>query len=222
MNPKANLLHLISITLVIGFGTYSCKKKDYTQASGKIINVITKQPVDSVQVWICDGLPIAGSNSRENCNSNLNYSDGSFNIEINSGDVTLFFTKPGYNYVNYIGGDIGITSIPSGENENLIFEIEPKCMFDPVYVNTQGKMNDTLITNIGQNYRFKHTFHMAYDREYRGKGPFQRGHYPDWLLFVGDMHTVYKLKYTRNGVWEEKIDSVFIAQGQIYQDTIWY
>lgn len=211
------------IILLIGLTTLSsCEKKNHTSVKGKIINIVTKQPVDSVEIWICDGLPIAGSNSRSNCAHKLNYYNGDFDIELNSGDVTLFFTKPGYQYTNYPGGAIGITSVPYGDNENMTFEIEPKCGFYPVYASHHNTREDTLITNVGQNYRRQFNFHMAYDDTYRGIGPFNRRQFGDGLLRIGDMHVVYKLRYTRNGNWEELIDSVYVPQGHVYNDTIWY
>jgi hypothetical protein len=201
----------------------SCNKsKNYTSVNGKVINIITKQPVDSVEVLLCDGLrAVGGNNENENCKTTFTDNEGNFKIDIESDEALLYFSKLDYVFNHYVEGSVDGVITPFTVNKNHIVEIEPKCGFAPWFLNNQSSQYDTLITNIGQNYRYKYSFHPSNDDYYYGKGPFKLDNL-GYKIYVGDMYVIYRLRYKRNGNWNEKIDSVFVAQGKVYEDTIRY
>ncbi len=201
----------------------SCSKlSQNTHVDGTVVNIITKDGVDSVEVIICDGLRHTGYANNENCKTTFTDSNGNFSIDIKSRQATIYFSKPDYQFSHYAAGSVdGVVFLRPGKNNNETFEIEPLCAFAPYFYSPHATNQDTLIRNIGQNYRSIYTFYSNRDRAWYGKGPFKIHYFGDKTK-IGDMHTLYKLRFTRNGVWNEIIDSVFLAQGEVFQDTILY
>ncbi|GLR16485.1 hypothetical protein GCM10007940_11000 [Portibacter lacus] len=42
------------------------------------------------------------------------------------------------------------------------------------------------------------------------------------VLVIGNFYFKYKLEYKRDGVWNTILDSVYIAKGETFRDTIYY
>ena len=60
-------------------------------------------------------------------------------------------------------------------------------------------------------------------KEFKGKGAFTFYRESSNVIAKGDRHLRYKLEFTTDGVWQTKIDSVFLPTSlEVFRDTIYY
>ena len=209
----------VFLLTMIAFFFLSCKKDlNYTRIAGKVINIGSKQPIDSVLVILQDGVASDFFGTPGNTSSdrkNLAYTDknGYFDVEL-EGEHRAYigFKKDKYLYEYDEGGSvIGIKPYPEGTFLNEVFEMEAEAFFNGIFVNKQPNENDSLYLNVYTTYYWSSDWLLV------GTGPFRPfGEYEDeGYLATGDKFSLIKLRFTRNNKWYTKIDSVYIKSLEI-------
>jgi len=216
----------------------SCEKnKDRGDfiVEGKVINIGSDEPIDSVLVILYGGNPLSNplmpgfNDNPPSRNNDTAYSDsnGEFYLKVKDESAAfLGWRKDGYkngNIVWYLD-NFETKSNEEGNKffnpgtKNIMIEYEAKCTFNPVFKkNGANSENDTLIVSITD---YKHPNSFSNQRTYVGQSPFifdrDRGY------CVGSEFFYYKLVFTDLGIWKIKIDSIYVESFETYSDTIYY
>ena len=216
----------------------SCEKnkdKGDFNIEGKVINIGSNEPIDSVLVILYGGNPLNNplmpdfNDNPPNGNNDTAYSDinGKFYLEIrNESAAFLGWRKEGYKDGEIVWyTDNFDTKLNASGNKffttgskTILIEYKAECTFNSIFkkigVNSD---NDTLIVSITD---YKHPTSFSDPRIYYGKSPFifnrDRGY------CIGDEYFYFKLEYTDIGIWKTKIDSVYVKSFETYSDTIYY
>ena len=228
------------ILLMIIVTILSCKKKegDYI-VEGKIINAGNKEPIDSVSITLRGGYPynsgpfLQGMNddpANDNYASTYTDKNGYFKLIIeDERQAYITWYKEGYNHgiVTKNGKELynnnDVVSISPYGKYFVIIEYEAECSFFPIFKKLENNsIDDTLNIYLDTHYRrIPREFPLAYAEQYIGISPFNYDN-PRAYTFKGDTYIYYKLKYTDNGEWHTKIDSVYVKSFETYTDTIYY
>lgn len=217
---------MISLSIMIVL--LSCKKDEAprTIAEGHIYHSGTKMPLDSVKVYLYDGVghssgwfDLGGKSKGSNSiDSTTTDSNGFFHLELDGDEPVLYPYKRGYSFEYAMGGAaIGIVPLKTGENKNLRFELDAWANLNPWFFGTKSLYNDTLIFDVLSNTGVSE----GWDHTFIGQGPNKYSSF-DGYPMKGDTYKVYRLKFQVKGVWHEKIDSVYVPSFTTYNDTIFY
>jgi hypothetical protein len=215
---------IISICLIIAI--QACEKLKNTGSfviEGKVINVASNEPIDSVQVILYGGNPLSNpmmpdfNDNPPNGNNDTTYSDenGEFWLQIHGESAAYIgWRKEGYRNGKVVGGNKFFKPI----HKEIIIEYESECNFAPVFKKLgDNQDNDTLIVYISTNsYPISH---FPY-KEFYGQSPFKLNN--DLGFCNGSAYFHYKLRYTKSNIWNELIDSIYIEDFETYTDTIYY
>jgi hypothetical protein len=230
---------LIIIICIFALSIQSCKKnkdKGDLIVEGKVINIGTREPIESVLVILYGGNPFSnplmpGVNTYPpNGNNDTAYSNrnGEFYLKLKDESAAyLGWIKDGYKngkIIWYTDDDFKNISEGSGNKffksgtKYIIIQYEAECTFNPVFKKTGiNSKNDTLIVSITT---YNHPTSFSDPVVYVGKSPFiferDRGY------CTGNKYFHFKLYYTDSGIWKTKIDSVYVKSFETYSDTIYY
>jgi hypothetical protein len=210
-----------------------CKKEEikpalpHTIAEGYVIHSGTKMPLDSVRVSIWNGMPCSdplgcndGSIEKHFYDTTYTNSKGFFHIEIDGHEPIMFLYKKDYSFeYNVQGAVIGIIPLLEGENLDLLFEMDAPAHFKPCcFIGLNCLDSDTTFYGEGS------IINPPSFPYYLGKGPHILTYrsIPDGWLVKGDKYSYFWFKYQINGVWNSKIDSVYIKSFTSYTDTLYY
>ncbi len=221
---------LIAISIIS-----SCKNKDELylfEARGRVTNKVTGEPIEGVKITLENGAAESwfGSSSNPEVKA-VTYTDanGFYEIKINANHnhAFLYPSKQAYEF-NYkrtetSGSTDGFRYVNRGSQE-IDMQMDGIAYFNSPFYKTSAPQKDqdslkiTLLSyeSIGEQYYW-------YNQFYKGKGAFLIT-YPDKdVLSKGDRYLRYKLEFTKDGVWQTKIDSVFLPTSlEVYRDTIYY
>ncbi len=221
---------LIAISIIS-----SCKNKDELylfEARGRVTNKVTGEPIEGVKITLENGSAESwfGSSSNPEVKA-VTYTDanGFYEIKINANHnhAFLYPSKQAYEF-NYkrtetSGSTDGFRYVNRGSQE-IDMQMDGIAYFNSPFYKTSAPQKDqdslkiTLLSyeSIGEQYYW-------YNQFYKGKGAFLIT-YPDKdVLSKGDRYLRYKLEFTKDGVWQTKIDSVFLPTSlEVYRDTIYY
>jgi len=215
--------------LLVFCSVSSCESNKVITVAGVIVNKATQKPIEDVKVKFNDGIDVSGpidfgGTAPQHSDSTYTSKDGKFKIELvtSSGGGFLYLTKEGYNYSHPHGG--GIYPVDEPGVENAIIQMDGIALFNPVLAKKSAvaQESDELIVTTLEDInieweRIKKTFN--------GKGPFSfwSADEKEGLDATGDRYLRFKIKFTTNGIWDTKIDSVFLPTSlKVFRDTIYY
>jgi hypothetical protein len=220
---------LVLFALVVFSSISSCEINKVIKVSGIVVNKATQKPIEGVKVKFNDGIDVSGpidfgGTAPQHSDSTYTDRNGKFKIELktSSGGGFLYLTKEGYNYSHPHGG--GIYPVNEPGVENAIIQMDGIALFNPVLAKKSAvaQESDELIVTTLEDInieweRIKKTFN--------GKGPFSFWSIDqnEGLDATGDRYLRYKIKFTTNGIWNTKIDSVYLPTSlKVFRDTIYY
>jgi hypothetical protein len=208
-------------------------KEYHTIVRGKVINVGSKAPIDSVLVVIRDGIPSGGGwfdlGNTSSDKKSYTYTDknGFFEIElIGEHSAYLGLSKKGYLYEFNEGGSvIGYKYFSNRVFENEILEMKADAWFKPILKSKEISHNtDTLFFEILSNHRSEYDIiHgnpygiTGFHCEFYGIGPFTYSY-----RSIGDTYLPFRIALKRQSIKTIRIDSVYIKSFDTYADTIYY
>lgn len=233
------IMKLLIIILGLSPFLHSCESRrgegDFI-VEGRVINVGSREPIDSAKVVLRGGNPasnpfLPGFNDNPpsgNDDSTYTDIDGYFRLKVEDESFAYMgLYKKGYTLDEFIWySDQALTKEAIGEgstfstpdNYYIIIEYKAECTFSPVLRKKGINLEtDTLIVSITD---YKHPSQFSNRNEYYGKSPFQVSR--DYGYCTGHTYFHYKLEYTEDGLWKSKVDSVMISSFDTCNDTIYY
>ncbi|HEY9123804.1 MAG TPA: hypothetical protein VIO15_05650 [Bacteroidales bacterium] len=214
---------IILYTIVACLVLLGCEPKDntpHTIASGHVYSSGSGKPIAGVTIYMYDGLPYSNKGSSR-MDSTKTDSTGYFHIELDGEEPVLLPYKENYSFTYAVGGAaIGIMPLESGiSHNNIAINLDGEAGFNPILMNRvdmtyEEKVIISVYSKWGDPYGTLTKW---------GNGPHEYTNYlPKGELVLGDSYVRYKLEVTRSNVMNTFMDSVFIATGTVYRDTIWY
>ena len=202
------------------------KDNETTTIDGHVINVGSKQPIDSVQVFLRFGSPYGSSFIGGSTGGNGHYvstltdKNGYFKISLTGEELNLYLSKAGYRFVVFSidsGTSNGFKYYNSGQNySNEVLQLWADCYFKAVFQGKNSIDSDSIYFGEGDFINYSK---MMNPYGY-GNGPFSP--YGQGYKGIGDKYFKYWMKYQIKGIWHERIDAVFIKSFTTYTDTIYY
>ena len=226
------IILLIAILII-----YSCKNKDELylfEARGRVTNKVTGEPIEGVKITLENGAAESwfGSSSNPEVKA-VAYTDanGFYEIKINANHnhAFLYPSKQAYEF-NYkrsetSGSTDGFRYVNRGSQE-IDMQMDGIAYFNSPFYKTSATQNndDKLVVSL-LDYENIENKHVTWsDIKFDGKGLFIISTNPYVIPNMkGDRYLRYKLEFTTDGVWQTKIDSVFLPTSlEVYRDTIYY
>jgi len=221
--------NFVLIGLILYIIVACSKKNETTTIEGKVLNIGSKQPIDSVQVFLRSGSPYSssflGGSTAGNGQYVSTYTDkyGYFKISMVGEELNLYLSKQGYRFVVFSvdgGSSDNFKSYNSGQHYvNEILELWADAYFKGEFKGQNSVMTDSIYFDEG---KFVESLNVLRSRNHWnfGNGPFSP--YNEGWIGIGDEYFAYWMRYQIHGVWHQKVDSVFIKSFTTYTDTIYY
>ena len=223
IHKKIQILFLISLSL------YSCKKEEYLSiVTGQVLNKATQLPISGAIVQLSDGTAVEdwllSSSGATVVNIDTTDEYGRFHLQIKSESQNVEFIayKSGYEY--QAGSSMGHTSLQTG-GHNITAILQGKAYFNSPFIKNSYLVNknDSLILTLLSYEDLKDDLRSLGSSTYSGIGVFYYLYQDAPVYVLGDRYLRYKLEFTNNGVWQTKIDSVFLPTSpDVYTQTIYY
>jgi len=202
---------------------YGCEPKEkeslpYTEVYGKVVSTGSQKAIDSVRVSIWDGF---GTATQSNYDTTYTDKNGNFHIVVHGNEPVLFLYKKGYEFnYSYGGAALGVAPlIPGKKYNNEIFSLDGEAGFNPILMNKLSMSNEDKV-KISVYSKWGNPYVPL---TYWGNGPHPYTYsLPNGELVLGDSYVRYKLEITKSNVLNTIIDSVYVTQGKVYRDTIYY
>ncbi len=225
----------IATTIIVLATTVSCKRERLYEAKGQVLNAVTGEPVVGAKVYLNDELgnndPILSSDGIENSDVALTDNEGRYHVKImtKSGKGIISVGKSGYEFNVYSeNGNVlkHWTMIGEGTT-NLDLMLKGIAYFNPVFKKNSSQLNENDILKLTV-FSYENMIDWLQGsgtpKEFKGKGPFVKLTNSYTISQVdGDRYLRYKLEFTADGVWQTKIDSVFLPTSlEVFRDTIYY
>jgi hypothetical protein len=225
----------IATTIIVLATTISCKRERLYEAKGQVLNAVTGEPVVGAKVYLNDELgnndPILSSDGIENSDVALTDNEGRYHVKImtKSGKGIISVGKSGYEFNVYSeNGNVVKHWTMIGEGTtNLNLILEGIVYFNSPFYKTSAPQKDqdslkiTLLSYEDLNIGLR----SLGTKLHKGKGSFTFFNDGDesGIITKGDRYLRYKLEFTTDGVWQTKIDSVFLQTSlEVFRDTIYY
>jgi hypothetical protein len=222
---------LIAITCIS-----SCKNKDELylfEARGRVTNKVTGEPLEGVKITLENGA--AGSFLGNTANpdvEDVTYTDvnGFYHVKINANHnhAFLYPSKQGYEFkykrTETSGSTDGFRYVKRGSQE-IDMEMDGIAYFNSPFYKTSApqKDQDSLKITLLSYEDLSDDLRSLAASVYKGKGTFYFLYDDFPVKAIGDRYLRYKLEFTTDGVWQTKIDSVFLPTSlEVYRDTIYY
>jgi len=223
----------IATTIIVLATTVSCKRERLYEAKGQVLNAVTGEPVVGAKVYLNDELgnsdPILSSDGIENSDVVLTDNEGRYHVKImtKSGKGIISVGKSGYEFNVYSeNGNVVKHWTMIGEGTtNLDLILEGLAYFNaPFYKTSAPQTNqDSLKITLLSYEDLEDDLRSLGASFYKGKGGFYFLYEDFPVRADGDRYLRYKLEFTTDGVWQTKIDSVFLPTSlEVYRDTIYY
>ena len=226
---KLNLLH--PLVLFILFISMACKKKTYEfHAVGKVYNKITQEPIQGAEVILRDGMatndPILPSEGGTSENVTTTDENGFYSVKLtsqNSWHAVLWVKKEAYRYELQVEGTTQSYKMISEGPQFVDFPLEGMAWFNPPFAKKKNEQNVVDSTRISLvSYRSFEEY-LLYGKLHIGNGPFYILYQDAPAIVRGDKFLRYKIEWTNDGIWQSKIDSVFLPTStEVFQDTLYY
>ena len=223
----------IVTTIIVLATTVSCKRERLYEAKGQVLNAVTGEPVVGAKVYLNDELgnndPILSSDGIENSDVALTDNEGRYHVKImtKSGKGIISVGKSGYEFNVYSeNGNVVKHWTMIGEGTtNLNLILEGLAYFNSPFYKTSApqKDQDSLKITLLSYEKIDELFNYREPFLRKGKGVFYYAYEDSRTKVIGDRYLRYKLEFTTDGVWQTKIDSVFLPTSlEVYRDTIYY
>ena len=227
---KTMITTLIFALSIVGV---SCKREKEFEARGRVTNKITGEPIEGVKVILRNGL--AGSITGNSSNPDVidvAYTDanGFYHVKIKAdhNHALLSPGKEGYEFKYQVletdGSYNGFRSIGQGSHE-IDMQMDGIAYFNSPFYKTSATQKDQDSLKISL-LSYEKIDELLNNREpflRKGKGVFYFRYEDSNTQVKGDRYLRYKLEFTTDGVWQTKIDSVFLPTSlEVYRDTIYY
>jgi hypothetical protein len=227
-----NVVSIVTIVIVL-FSSVSCKRERLYEAKGRVLNAVTGEPIVGAKVYLNDELgnsdPILSSDGIENSDVVLTDNEGRYHVKImtKSGKGIISVGKSGYEFNVYSeNGNVVKHWTMIGEGTtNLDLILEGLAYFNsPFYKTSASQTNqDSLKITLLSYEKIDELFNSREPFLRIGKGVFYFRYEDSQTQVKGDRYLRYKLEFTTDGVWQTKIDSVFLPTSlEVYRDTIYY
>jgi len=223
----------IVTTIIVLATTVSCKRERLYEAKGQVLNAVTGEPVVGAKVYLNDELgnndPILSSDGIENSDVALTDNEGRYHVKImtKSGKGIISVGKSGYEFNVYSeNGNVVKHWTMIGEGTtNLNLILEGLAYFNSPFYKTSAPQKDQDSLKISL-LSYEKIDELLNNREpflRKGKGVFYFRYEDSNTQVKGDRYLRYKLEFTTDGVWQTKIDSVFLPTSlEVFRDTIYY
>jgi len=213
------LIPVIILVLYAG-----CKKNLVTTIEGQVVNFGSKQPIDSVKVIFNDGWINGGASSSGNRDFAYTDANGHFKITTEVGTPFLYLSKRGYEFVVPSSGSSDDTKyFAPGRYYNVELDLRAVAYFQGVFKGKSSLRNDSVYFDRASERWVTQEISLGWLRKRNhwnfGNGPFSP--ISEWPV-IGDAYFSYWLEYQVQGVWHERIDSVYIKSFTTYRDTIYF
>jgi hypothetical protein len=221
---------LILIFIIMLLITTNCKKEQttpHTKISGHVYSTGSGKPIEGVKIYMYDGIghsggmvDLGGGNTGGSSrrDSTVTDANGYFHIELDGEEPVLYLFKQGYSFEYIVDGAvIGIIPLYTGESKNLEFEMDAWANFNPWFKGSKSLPYDTILFDVLSKSGIKEGWLSTF----YGNGPHKFSSF-DGYPTKGDKYKAYWLKYQINGIWHERVDSVYIPSFTTYTDTIYY
>lgn len=133
--------------------------------------------------------------------------------------------QEGYRWINPTHGDETVYRGLKPGQTTMTLELEGLAFFSPYLMKVSGttSSNDSLFFDLLSYDDFNNNYNNTFTRLFTGSGPFVFTTLDDGWRVKGDRYLRYKIKYTDENIWKEKIDSVFLPTTlEVFTDTLTY
>ena len=211
----------------------ACKKKpnDFI-VTGVISNRVTGQAISNVTILLYDGIPSQtaplGTVNGKLLSTAESDNNGFFSIQLSSetaSQATIDVAKEFYNEVFYIGSESFSEKEITEGGHHLEIELEGIALFVPVLQKNSSEPSvfDQMTFSVFSYDNFEEFIQGWENIKFNGEGPFYVLRQDNIPRIKGDRFLRYKVEWTKDGIWESKIDSVFVpTTGAVFQPTIYY
>ncbi len=208
----------------------ACRKERTYEVEGIITNKVTGEPIEGALVHLRDAV---GSNALiegpevNNVDEDYTGENGSFHVKITTerGHGVFYASKEGYRWINPTHGDQTVHRGLKQGKTIANFKLEGRAYFKPQLLKTSApsSSDDSLCFSLLSYDSFEENYRSIPTKIYSGFGPFMLSTSEEGRLVLGDRYLRYKMEYTDEGVWKEKIDSVFLPTTlEVFTDTLTY
>ena len=222
------LLYLILGGLIF----LSCKKRTYEfHAVGKVYNKITQEPIQGAEVILRDGMatndPILPSEGGTSENVTTTDENGFYSVKLTSQKswhAVLWVKKEAYRYELQVEGTTQSYEMINEGPHVINLPLHGTAFFNSPFMKiNHASMKDSLIVSLLDYRDLNNLLRYKEPKLYQGVGPFYFYDSTSAIIAEGDRYLRYKLEWTKDGIWQSKIDSVFLPTSTaVYNDTIYY
>ena len=206
-----------------------CQNGFHAKIDGTVRNALTGKPIADVEVRLKDGVDNSGSSlgqggSTSSESKSIAYTDsnGKFYIELEGEfEPILSVQKDMYGFHRSEFNDgrlIPITQYPDGTTNNTFVEMKPEAHFIPIFKSLTPLDSDVIF---GRYFPFPNLDTKSSLEVNLGDGQIITWNVNP-ILTVGDTYTKFDLSFTRYGMKQTVVDSVFIPAFETFRDTIYY
>jgi len=223
---KNTIKIIFAIAIMISIS--SCKKDYEVHLTGKVLDVVTSEPIENVKVEAIDGHynsggGFLGGGFSPTGKEQTVYTDENGEFEINlegEENCYIYLTKGGYidsqekSYAAEYEGkifasgyseDITLYLSEGSEFWGIFKKTEPCNETDSLFVETLPYLNNVYLMQPNSR-KYSGCDYHAYLQNYCVVGLYLR----------------YQYDYTENGIWKTKTDSILIETNKQHIDTIYY
>ena len=223
------LLYLILGGLIF----LSCKKKTYEfHAVGKVYNKNTQEPIQGAEVILRDGMatndPILPSEGGTSENVTTTDENGFYSVKLtsqNSWHAVLWVKKEAYRYEVQVEGTTQSYEMINEGPHVINLPLHGTAFFNSPFVKHSGSPSDqdTMLLHLLSYENIHENLYYMKPSEYHGVGAFHFLASKRKVSLLGDRYLRYKIEWTNDGIWQSKIDSVFLPTStEVFQDTVYY
>ena len=223
----------VHLLIIVCVNFSACKRKSYEfQAIGTVYNKNTGEPIEGAKVILRDGLatndPVLPSEGPNSESIVLTNEKGGYAVKLESSTswhAVLSVQKESFTYEKKIAGTVQNYEMIGEGVHAVSLPLVGFAHFDSPFskssytTNTNDSIRIMLLSYDDISDDLRSLGWSAYD----GEGPFHFFVFGGAVLALGDRYLRYKLEWTNDGVWQSKIDSVYLPTStEVYRDTIYY
>jgi len=213
------------VLLIFAFTFSSCTKNRERTVfiSGTVVDFGSGEPILDAKIHVKDGFNGSGPFTESDFTTDAEaivYTDnkGFFEVELTGRFNPYLYPSKSDEYWPYDAGDNAVTTSAEvykrgSENIDEEIKLKSKAALDIIFkskvdfkdsLRIKEYQYDTIIPTFINRNLFVKSYHLYTD------------------VAIGNYQYKFKVQYKRNQKWNEFLDSVYIAKGETFQDTIYY